>query len=104
MFSEPLLKSICQGKYTRWAQNLTEEQLLVILSAVGEYGVRSFEPLQALHQKVPEDRVSYGRAVEALKVLSEFAHRKRIDMESFSDRIVQAAANACAEYKQRHAQ
>lgn len=104
MFSGPLLKNISQGKYTKWAQNLTEELLLVIFSAIGEYGCRSYEPLQALHQRVPQDPVSYGRALEALKVLSEFTNQKRLDMSSFEERIRQAAFNGLAEYKQRHTQ
>jgi len=40
-FSDELRTELANGKYTRWAVNLTESELTSLLWMVGEYGIRS---------------------------------------------------------------
>ena len=50
MFSMEFREKIRFGKYSRWAVDLTEEQLPALFWAVGEYGYRADQPLAVLRR------------------------------------------------------
>jgi len=53
-FDEELRSALALEKYGRWATNLTKDQLLAVLWAIGEYGYRS-ESILACLDRHPEE-------------------------------------------------
>lgn len=58
-------KELSLGKYTRWAENLTEDQLAAVLWAVGEFACRASETDAASSQW----NINHPRQIGALKIL-----------------------------------
>jgi len=76
---EPLIldrKSIRSGKYTKWAIDLSSDQLLALLWMVGEYGIRS---------SLEKPEIFYGnqgRRETARRALIEFVRGKKLTLEA----------------------
>jgi hypothetical protein len=84
VFSEDFRRRLILGKYRRWAVDLTEDQLEVILWMVGEYGCRAPRVLKLL--KVHRDEagwnnVPFSRARLALETLFRVHSGDRIAIE-----------------------
>jgi hypothetical protein len=62
-FSDEFRARLQKGKYTQWAEHLTEEELAVVLWYVGELGLR---PL------------SHYRALGAVQVLKKYVRGRRL--------------------------
>ncbi|MCX6929076.1 MAG: hypothetical protein NT154_38555 [Verrucomicrobia bacterium] len=82
------------SKYSRWAQDLTEEHFMGLLWAVGEYGYRSYKPLEILRPLVPKDDQSFARAMVALEILAEFAAGRPSTEDQVTERVRKAVADA----------
>jgi hypothetical protein len=93
VFSGEFRERLKLGKYTSWAADLDEEQLRMVLSFVGEFGIRAPELLgddvgRQLAQVRDLDRGA-GRTPYpgdqrrdgALRVLAHFVHGRRPTME-----------------------
>jgi hypothetical protein len=92
--SKPFWERVRLSKYAWWAAEMTEEQLLALFEAVGEYGYRSDKVLGILKKHGPRSSYSHGRATLALEVLAEFSHRNPITEEELSRRIHQVPDRA----------
>ncbi len=88
-FSEAFRRKIALGKYTGWAADLTEDQLIGVLWAVGEYGRRSEPVLECLDRHAGEFWPAHGlpRARLGLELLSAMADRERFTTEQVVERV-----------------
>lgn len=89
VFSGEFRERLKLGKYTSWAEDLSEEQLRMVLSFVGEFGIRASELLgddvgRMFAQIRDMDRGAAGapyagdtRRDGALRVLAHFVHGRR---------------------------
>lgn len=66
MFSDEFRARLRRGKYTQWAENLTEDELTVVLWHVGELGLRP---------------ISHYRAQGAARVLKKYVYGRRLTRE-----------------------
>ncbi len=93
VFNEALKKELNQGKYTSWAENLTEQQLLAVLWAVGEFAGRASED-----DVGPEEgdklapghmtwQINHPRQVAALQILIKSRHRRLNTLEEALEMI-----------------
>ena len=80
---------IANGKYTGWAADLTEDQLVAVLWAIGEYGRRSQWVLECLDRHADEFYPAYGllRARLGLELLSAMADRQRFSTAQVIERV-----------------
>lgn len=85
MFSDEFRERLKRGKYSRWATDLTEDQLEALLWAVGEFGVRSSDVLGIVRQQTPT--TIHPRATLALDVLADFTRGDRINLANLSEQI-----------------
>ena len=92
--SRPFRERVRLSKYAWWAAELTEEQVLALFEAVGEYGYRSDKVLDILKKHGPKSNYSHGRAILGLEVIAEFSHRNPITEEELSRRIHQVPDRA----------
>ena len=96
IFSElksiPLGERIRKTKYTRWAQDLTAEQLEALLWAVGEFAYRAEVPLAVLRKHGPGDNIGFARAILGLEVLNDFGKRRPITVEQMRRKIWEVQA------------
>ena len=90
MFSPEYRKRLKYGKYTRWAVDLTEDQLEALFWAIGEYGYRASDPLEVLRRYSPTKDGSYGRYMTGLLTIAEFVDGKTTDLNSFLPRLQSA--------------
>ena len=88
-FTDEFRRRIALGKYTGWAADLTEDQLVAVLWAVGEYGRRSQWILECLDRHADEFYPAYGlpRARLGLELLSAMADRQRFTAEQVVERV-----------------
>ena len=88
-FTKAFRERIVHGKYTGWAADLTEDQLIAVLWAIGEYGCRSQWVLECLHRHADEFYPAYGlpRARFGLELLSAMADRQRFSTEQVIERV-----------------
>jgi hypothetical protein len=103
MFSEEFRQRLKLGKYTRWAVDLTEQQLEPVLWMVGEYGYRSQPVLNFLKHHRDEsawNQEGFSRALLALETLLRIVGGDRPDLDEVTHRVrlllaeVRAAAEA----------
>lgn len=89
MFDGDLRNRLARGKYTNWAKDLTEEQLIAVLWSIGEYGCRSLPVLNCLtrHQGEFFPADGYPRARLALELLSAMSDRHMFTIEQVMERI-----------------
>ncbi len=87
--NEPFRQQIMLGKYTSWAADLTEEQLMGVLWAVGEYGRRSQKVLECLDRHADEFCPADGfpRARLGLELLSAMADGQRFSTEQVIEQV-----------------
>ena len=88
-FTDEFRRRIAFGKYTGWAADLTEDQLVAVLWAVGEYGRRSQWVLECLDRHADEFYPAYGlpRARLGLELLSAMADRQPFTVEQVVERV-----------------
>jgi|GEM_PF-6423011 len=93
-FSEDFRRELALMKYMRWAADLTREQLLVALWAVGELGGRAEVILQCLGRHEDELFPGYGypRARVGLQVLHRMAQGDRPTADEVAQMIEAARA------------
>jgi hypothetical protein len=90
VFSEEFRRRLALGKYTRWAVNLTEDQLEVILWMVGEFGCRAPRVLKLLKSQRDEvgwKSVGFSRARLALETLCRVHGGDRIVLDQATQRF-----------------
>lgn len=85
MFSDEFRERLRLGKYSRWAVNLTEDQLEAILWMVGEYGYRAYHVLPML--TTHWGQVGTGRAALALESLFRAVGGDRPDVDALRLRV-----------------
>jgi hypothetical protein len=93
IFKGDFRRGLADFKYTRWAADLTPEQLKVVMWAVGELGNRSPAILECLGRHERELAYGYGypRARVALQVLTRMVTRREpVSSEEFG-RMIAAA-------------
>jgi hypothetical protein len=86
-------RGLAEFKYTRWAADLPEEQLKIVLWAVGELGNRSRAILECLgrHESELADGYGYPRARAALQVLWRVVtYREGVSSAEFGKMIADA--------------
>ena len=78
-FTSKVRTDLALFKYTKWAANLTQDELLVALWAVGEFGGRSEILLERVEKHKDElfPGSSFPRARVGLQVLCGLVHGKR---------------------------
>ena len=88
-FTEAFRQKIALGKYTGWAADLTEDQLVGVLWAVGEFGRRSQWVLECLDRHADEFYPAHGlpRARLGLELLSAMADRQRFTTADVIERV-----------------
>lgn len=91
--SPELQERLRLGKYTRWAESLSEEELFLVLWHVGEFGLRAPELFGDEHgramaevQRTDEAQSTApfpyaGRRAGALRVLAQFVRGRRPSKE-----------------------
>jgi hypothetical protein len=91
-FDEEFHRTLALFKYTKWAANLTREQLLVVLWAVGEWGGRGQPILEHLERHAPELGSGYGypRARVGLQVLNRMVRGEQLTGDEMSRLIEEA--------------
>jgi hypothetical protein len=74
-FDEEFRNALALEKYGRWAKDLTKDQVLAVLWAIGEYGCRSQSILECLDRHPEEFHPSDGlpRARLGLEILAAMA-------------------------------
>ena len=90
MFTDELRHRLKLGKYTRWAADLTDEQLEAVLWMVGEYAYRADLVLQLLQDNrgmSAWNQERFGRALVALQTLFRIVAGDRPDLEEAKIRI-----------------
>jgi hypothetical protein len=85
MFSPEFRERLRLGKYSRWAVDLTEDQLEAVLWIVGEYGYRAFHVLPLLTGLWHEE--GSGRAVLALESLFRVVGGDRPSLDISTQRV-----------------
>ena len=96
MFSVEFRRRLQFGKYTKWAIDLTEDQMEALLWAVGEYGCRSYEPLDLLHRFAAKDAF-FARYNAGLEAIAQFTGGHPMNLERFFERLRQATTAVRAE-------
>ncbi|MEI6065645.1 MAG: hypothetical protein WCQ26_13710, partial [Pseudanabaena sp. ELA748] len=71
--SKTFRKKIGMDKYADWAKDLTEEQFIALLCAVGEYGYRAHYVLEILRRNMPSNDLSLFRALGGLEIIAEYS-------------------------------
>jgi hypothetical protein len=85
MFSPEFRERLRLGKYSRWAVNLSANQLGAIIWMVGEYGYRADDVLPLLTGLWSKE--GSGRAVLALEALFRVVGGDRPDLETSLQRV-----------------
>jgi len=82
-FAAEFCQQVATGKYTRWATHLTEDQLMAVLWAVGEFAFRSTPILASLRRHRDESPPISGvpRALLALHLLDQMVIRGAISLD-----------------------
>lgn len=87
MFDDELRQRLRMGKYTNWAADLSRDQLVAVLSAVSEYGLRSIWFLDKLEKDdsplALDGHICLGAArLKAILFLLRRMTRERIGTET----------------------
>ncbi len=85
MFSDEFRERLRIGKYSRWAVDLTEQQLEAVIWMIGEYGSRASDVLPRLTELWKSE--GSGRAVLALESLFRVVGGDRPDRSESSSRV-----------------
>ena len=88
-FGADLRHEVARFEYTKWASGLTEEQLLTVLWAVGEYGRRWEAVLACLDQHEAEFLPGHGfpRARLGLELLGAMANNVTFTVDEVTERV-----------------
>ncbi len=90
-FSEKLRSRLSQGKYARWATDLTEETVEALLWAVGELNMGFGWSVDSLEDWLQVwDPVVRARRLEGLRVACEIVHGRELDVKDVQRRIREA--------------
>jgi len=102
-FSEELREDLSHGKYTDWAADLTEDQVFVLLWAVGEFGGRAYnEEIQARTGPGPSEStvevrlggsLSAVRAAVGLRIMARYNSRRPLTLDELHATIREAVSN-----------
>jgi hypothetical protein len=90
MFSDSFRQRLALGKYTKWAENLTEPHLEALLWMVGEYGCRALLVLNLLEKHKDEfwfQTEGFARAKLALETISRIVGGERLDVDEATRRV-----------------
>ena len=98
VFSDALRERLAQGKYSRWAKDLTEETVEALIWAIGEYASRQDgdwlfpdQPLRIPH--FTDDPVADARMRMGLACITRIYRGESLVQESVSQ-AVREAVNA----------
>lgn len=88
-FDDEFRRALAIEKYGRWAADLTKDQLLAVLWAIGEYGYRSQSVLECLdrHQREFHPSDGFPRARLGLELLAAMAEGGRFSAEQVIERV-----------------
>lgn len=88
-FDDELRQALAIEKYGRWAADLTKDQLLALLWAIGEYGYRSQSILECLdrHQDEFHPGDGFPRARLGLELLAAMAEGHRFSAGQVIERV-----------------
>lgn len=87
-FSDELRERLEHGKYTRWAKNLTEDEIQGLLWMIGEYGLRNERVNRMkLFSKIPVRCVPDARIKCALVNILGFVKYNRFDGDGAIEKI-----------------
>ena len=80
MFTDDFRRRLALGKYTRWASDLSEDQLAAALWAAGEFGYRAAGVLECLDRRAAEvpPCYAYPRARIGLELLARMVGGERL--------------------------
>ena len=91
-FSDEFRRQLANGKYTYWAEDLSEEHLRAVLWMVGEFAGRSLSIVELLDQHRAELSGAM-RGVLALQALSQVInYRERFDVNGWVQRMMRGRA------------
>ncbi len=99
MFSEEFRQRLTTGKYSRWAVDLTEQQLEALLWMIDEYACRAPMILGLLERHKGELSVhdqGFARAKHALETIPRVVDGERPDLEEWRRRVREVVAEARA--------
>jgi hypothetical protein len=102
-FSDEFRRELAVLKHMRWAADLTREQLLVALWAVGELGGRAKVILECLGRHEDELFPGYGypRARVGLQVLYRMTHGERPTADEVTQ-LIEAARVEMEQWPGKH--
>lgn len=106
MFREEFRKQLALGKYTKWASELTEDELAAVLWAVGEYGFRAPPVLECLDRHADEFLPGHGfpRARLALDLVHQMVQSKRYSLDDVIAQVQVVLAQGRAERESRESE
>jgi hypothetical protein len=89
VFSDQFRRRLSLGKYTRWASDLSEQELEAVLWAIGEYGVRAGEILACLDRHRDEFPPAHGfpRARLALAQIAQMVEGTRYEPPAVQEQV-----------------
>jgi hypothetical protein len=94
-FSDSFNKDLAKGKYSRWAVDLEEDTLMLLLWMVGEYGIRitSFkeisDPEEPDNLHLIEANQNF-RAKEALRIIAAIFRDKKMSFQEGTNSMLRA--------------
>jgi hypothetical protein len=88
-FDDEFRNALALEKYGRWAKDLTKDQVLAVLWAIGEYGYRSQSILECLDHHHEEFHPGEGlpRARLGLELLAAMAQGRQFTPGEVIDRV-----------------
>lgn len=95
MFTDEQRKSLRIGKYTKWAEDLSFDELRGLFWALGEVSVNGAWMFRAIDAQLPleRDAASRRRPWAALRLLQACVRRHRVGSEQMSRAIITLACH-----------
>lgn len=93
-FDNEFRSALALEKYARWATDLTKDELLAVLWAIGEYGCRSKSILESLDRHKTELQLGEGfpRVYLALEVLAAMTQGNLYGAQEFINKMREVLA------------
>ena|SRR5690242_329323 len=100
-FPKLLREALGRRKYARWAENLTEDQLMALFTAIGGMAEEAFELIEVLRRHTPKEPYPYAKALAGLEAVGAASLGCPLSQQEFHEKLIPALKKAMAEFKSR---